>query len=265
MQPLAFFIFAEKYRCENGWSTTPRFISFPLQAFWSMIFWRKWPERKDEVHEFPVWKVHEAHSRSTAVGRNAPSRTQTIILQVIYCKDKSMHMLGDRRSTEKRPHTCPIPMSFEMWRTKLWRSCQNRSDLSTKEFPARGFSPSMLLYWTLSLFGNCLVFAPAVVYYVLSCLNMIYTCWLGTQKFSPLPRVAVLWRHHLQVVCIQVCIVGPNQAPIALGPVVVPVPCIYYRKRGSASYIVREVHSVRERDTERERERKTEVTSPLSR
>ena len=42
-----------------------------------------------------------------------------------------------------------------------------------------------------------------------------------------------------------------------------------YRKRGSASYIVREVHSVREREREiqreRERERKTEVTSPLSR
>ena len=37
----------------------------------------------------------------------------------------------------------------------------------------------------------------------------------------------------------------------------------YYRKRGSASYIVREVLSVRER--ERDRERKTEVTSPLSR
>ena len=37
----------------------------------------------------------------------------------------------------------------------------------------------------------------------------------------------------------------------------------YYRKRGSASYIVREVLSVRERDTDRERE--TEVTSPLSR
>ena len=37
----------------------------------------------------------------------------------------------------------------------------------------------------------------------------------------------------------------------------------YYRKRGSASYIVREVLSVRERDTERQRE--TEVTSPLSR
>ena len=29
----------------------------------------------------------------------------------------------------------------------------------------------------------------------------------------------------------------------------------YYRKRGSASYIVREVYSVRERDTEREREK----------
>ena len=82
MQPLAFFIFAEKYRCENGWSTTPRFISFPLRAFWSMILWRKRPERKDEMHEFPVWNVHEAHGRSTAVGRNAPSRTQTIILQV---------------------------------------------------------------------------------------------------------------------------------------------------------------------------------------
>ena len=34
----------------------------------------------------------------------------------------------------------------------------------------------------------------------------------------------------------------------------------YYRKRGSATYIVREVRSVRERDTERESE--TEVTSP---
>ena len=50
---------------------------------------------------------------------------------------------------------------------------------------------------------------------------------------------------------------------------------INYRKRGSASYIVREVHLVREREREREiqrererereRERKTEVTSPLSR
>ena len=38
---------------------------------------------------------------------------------------------------------------------------------------------------------------------------------------------------------------------------------VYYRKRGSASYIVREVRSVRERDTERERESETEVTSPL--
>ena len=41
------------------------------------------------------------------------------------------------------------------------------------------------------------------------------------------------------------------------------------RKRGSASYIVREVRSVRERERERERERyrerKTEVTSPFSR
>ena len=37
----------------------------------------------------------------------------------------------------------------------------------------------------------------------------------------------------------------------------------YYRKRGSASYIVREVREVKER--ERERERKTEVTSPFSR
>ena len=46
----------------------------------------------------------------------------------------------------------------------------------------------------------------------------------------------------------------------------------YYRKRGSASYIVREVtfgererERERERYRERERERKTEVTSPLSR
>ena len=40
---------------------------------------------------------------------------------------------------------------------------------------------------------------------------------------------------------------------------------LYYRKRESASYIVREVHSVRERERDTERERKTEVTSPLSR
>ena len=40
-------------------------------------------------------------------------------------------------------------------------------------------------------------------------------------------------------------------------------PKVNYRKRGSASYIVREILSVRER--ERYRERKTEVTSPLSR
>ena len=39
----------------------------------------------------------------------------------------------------------------------------------------------------------------------------------------------------------------------------------YYRKRESASYIVREVLSVREREREREIQRKTEVTSPLSR
>ena len=40
---------------------------------------------------------------------------------------------------------------------------------------------------------------------------------------------------------------------------------VYYRKRGSVSYIVREVHSVRERERYRQRERETEVTSPLSR
>ena len=42
---------------------------------------------------------------------------------------------------------------------------------------------------------------------------------------------------------------------------------VYYRKRGSVSYIVREVRSVRERERERyrERERETEVTSPWSR
>ena len=39
----------------------------------------------------------------------------------------------------------------------------------------------------------------------------------------------------------------------------------YYRKRGRPSYIVREVLSVREREIQRERERKTEVTSKLSR
>ena len=39
----------------------------------------------------------------------------------------------------------------------------------------------------------------------------------------------------------------------------------YYRKRGSASYIVREVQSVREREREWDGSSETEVTSPLSR
>ena len=43
------------------------------------------------------------------------------------------------------------------------------------------------------------------------------------------------------------------------------IPFDHYRKHGSASYIVREVHSARERERDTERERKTEVTSPLSR
>ena len=55
----------------------------------------------------------------------------------------------------------------------------------------------------------------------------------------------------------------------------IPKNRFYYRKRGSASYIVRGVREVREREREREREiqrererereRETEVTSPLSR
>ena len=47
-------------------------------------FMKKTAREKDKVQEFPIWNVHEAHGRSTAVGRNAPPRTQTIILQVIY-------------------------------------------------------------------------------------------------------------------------------------------------------------------------------------
>ena len=97
------FIFAEKHRCENGWSTTPRFISFPFRAFSSMILRRKRPERKGDVHEFPVWNVHEAHDRSTAVGRNAPSRTQTIILQVVCCRHSYIGSLEDMHTTVDLP------------------------------------------------------------------------------------------------------------------------------------------------------------------
>ena len=49
-------------------------------------------------------------------------------------------------------------------------------------------------------------------------------------------------------------------------PLVITI--LYYRKRGSTSYIVREVRSVRkreryrERERERERQREMEVTSP---
>ena len=67
-------------------------------------------------------------------------------------------MLGDRRSAEKRPRTCPIPgyllkcdaLSYEevvkTVRTSLRRSKELRQ--------VRDFSPSMLLYGTLPLFGT---------------------------------------------------------------------------------------------------------------
>ena len=45
----------------------------------------------------------------------------------------------------------------------------------------------------------------------------------------------------------------PHAQSLFLFPIVFGIN-IYYRKRGSASYIVREVHSVRERDTEREKD-----------
>ena len=43
------------------------FISFPLRAFWSMILWRKRPDRKYEMHEFPVWNVWCAPARLTTL------------------------------------------------------------------------------------------------------------------------------------------------------------------------------------------------------
>ena len=123
MHPLAFFIFAEKQRCENDWSTTPRFISFPLRAFWSMILWRKRPERKDEVHEFPVWNVHEAHGLSTAVGRNAPSRTQTIILQVVYW---TTALLGPGFRRPWSPDISPVAVLKSKINVFLLEFCQQR-------------------------------------------------------------------------------------------------------------------------------------------
>ena len=57
--------------------------------------------------------------------------------------------LGDRRSTEKRPQTCPNPDTSWTWRTKLWKSCQNLWDFLTKEWRALASEillPSMLLY-----------------------------------------------------------------------------------------------------------------------
>ena len=69
------------------------FIFFSSPGLLEHDFMKKRPERKYEVHEFPVWNVHEAHGRSTAVGRNDPSRTQTIILQVIY---SGRHILESR-------------------------------------------------------------------------------------------------------------------------------------------------------------------------
>ena len=57
-------------------------------------------------------------------------------------------------------------------------------------------------------------------------------------------------------------IMMPSLPSISLSLSLSPsVPRAQYRKRFRASYIVREVRSVRERDTERQ----TEVTSPLSR
>ena len=98
--PFGLFHFRWKIEMRKWLVNNNSVYFFPLRAFWSMVLWRKRPERKDEVHEFPVWNVHEAHGRSTAVGRNAPSHTQTIILQVVYlpaeatCIDEFRMVLG---------------------------------------------------------------------------------------------------------------------------------------------------------------------------
>ena len=76
----------------------------------------------------------------------------------------------------------------------------------------------------------------------------------GPQKLYQLAGVGV---HHLRALAPVVLLWTPSF-------ILSRMPSPYYRKRGSASYIVREVRSVRERYTEREREREseTEVTSP---
>ena len=76
-----------------------------------MILRRKRPERKDEVQEFPVWNVHEAHGRSTAVDRNAPSRTQTIILQVIYFNGR----LTRQDTVTRRPDNIESSVVVRFW------------------------------------------------------------------------------------------------------------------------------------------------------
>ena len=82
MQPLAFFIFAEKYRCENGGSTTPRSVYFfSSPGLLEHDFMKKTAGEKRR--SAPVSRL-ECTRSPQPVGRNAPSRTQTIILQVIY-------------------------------------------------------------------------------------------------------------------------------------------------------------------------------------
>ena len=47
------------------------FLSGPFGAW---FYEENGQREKMKVHEFPVWNVHEAHGRSTAVGRNARPR-----------------------------------------------------------------------------------------------------------------------------------------------------------------------------------------------
>ena len=86
---------------EMGWSTTTRFISFPLRAFWSMILWRKRPERREKMKctSFPFGmytKPRAGRPRSAAMPRLVPRQ--------YFCKSSTESYPPRQARTKSYPH-----------------------------------------------------------------------------------------------------------------------------------------------------------------
>ena len=90
-----------------------------------------------KVASYPIivsLEVHALHNIvciGLASATSQPRNRQNWFLTMIASHTKACWEIVDR--PKNGPALVWSPISFEMWRTELWRSCQNRPDLSIKK------------------------------------------------------------------------------------------------------------------------------------